>query len=406
MAVEKRRGKWVLDYYDQHGIRRWETTQGNKKEAEDLLAERRLDIRRGDYLSPTNRKVPFSEFAMQWLNGREAKIRPATIEHYRGHIDGHLVPFFGSVLVGRIDDTLVEAYIKRKDRERKEAETIRAKATVEDRKLTPEERTGVDGAIGIVTINKTLTTLGSILKYAVKKKLLGSNPVFLVERIKPEAQEYSEEKESVHFLTPEQIRPFLDKAEPGLYQTLLTTAIMTGMRQEELLGLTWGHIDWVTGQILVRRVLNRNGGEWKFYLPKTKASRRNIDADPALLLILKKWKLQVGMNDLDDLVFPSPSGDPLHRSTLYKQGFLPAIRRSGVPRIRFHDLRHAYASLLIDQGERPKYIQVQMGHSSISMTMDTYGHLMDKVNVTSANRLAKTVLGEGVEESSSKSVAK
>ena len=406
MAVVKRRGKWVLDYYDQHGIRRWETTQGNKKEAEILLAQRLLEIGKGDYLSPMDRKIPFSKLTTQWLDSRGAKIRPATIGQYQDHVNKHLGPFFGSVLVGRIDMRLVEAYISRKDKERKEAEAIKAKAKAEDRQLTPEERAEIHGAIGIATINKTLTTLGTILKYAVKAKLLDSNPISLVERPKLEAQEYSEDKEKVQFFTPEQIHPFLDKANPGLYRTLFTTAIMTGMRQEELLALRWGDIDWVTGQMLVRRTLSRNNGEWKFYDPKNKTSRRNIDVDPSLLLELKKWRLKLGKSELDDLVFPSPSGGPMHRSTLYKQGYLPAIRRSGVRRIRFHDLRHTYASLLIDQGEHRKYILVQMGHSSINVTMDVYGHLMNKVNVTSANRLAKTVLGEVVEESSSKSVAK
>jgi len=406
MAVVKRRGKWVLDYYDQHGIRRWETTQGNKKEAEVLLAHRLLEIGKGNYLSPTERKIPFSKLTTQWLDSRGAKIRPATIGQYRNHVDKHLSPFFGSILIERIDMPLVEAYISRKDKERKEAGAIKVKAVAESRPLTLEERADVHGVIGIVTINKTLTTLGTILKYAVKAKLLDSNPISLVDRPKLEALEYSEDKEMVQFLTPEQIRPFLNKANPGLYQTLFTTAIMTGMRQEELLALRWGDVDWVSGQILVRRTLSRDNGEWKFYEPKNKTSRRNIDVDQSHLLELKKWRLKLGKSELDDLVFPSPSGGPLHRSTLYKRGFLPAIRKSGVPRIRFHDLRHTYASLLIDQGEHPKYIQVQMGHSSINMTMDVYGHLMDKVNVASANKLAKTVLGEFVEESSSKSVAR
>jgi hypothetical protein len=95
----------------------------------------------------------------------------------------------------------------------------------------------------------------------------------------------------------------------------------------------------------------------------------------------------------------------LHRTTLYKQGYLRAIRRSGVPRIPFHNLRHTYASLLIAQGEQPKYIQEQMGHSSIKVTFDVYGHLMEKVNVRSANRIAMTVFGEDRGGSSSETVA-
>ncbi len=180
---------------------------------------------------------------------------------------------------------------------------------------------------------------------------------------------------------------------------------MTGMREGEILGLQWGDVDWTNNQILVRRTLTRTKDGWKFYEPKTKNSRRRIDVDPILLLELKKWKLLQPTSVPTDLVFASPSGQPLHRSTLYKQGFLPALRRTGLPRIRFHDLRHTYASLLIDQGEHPKYIQMQMGHSSIKVTMDIYGHLMEKVNVKSASKLAKTVFGKGQGDFGSKMVA-
>src|SRR4029077_3690131 len=184
--------------------------------------------------------------------------------------------------------------------------------------------------------------------------LIDYNPVPEVERPKTAAQEYSHENEKMHILTPEQIRVFLPAADPGLYRILFTTAIMTGAREGELFALRWGDIDWVNNQILIRRGLSRTKGGWKFYEPKTKYSRRRIDVDPVLLLELKKWKLMLPKCDLDDLVFPSASGQPLHRSTVYRQGFLPAIRRSGVPRIRPHDLRHTFASLLIDQGEHPK----------------------------------------------------
>jgi integrase len=261
--------------------------------------------------------------------------------------------------------------------------------------------------IGIVTINKnkTLTTLGTILKHAVRDHLLDSNPVTLMDRPKKEAQEYSGENEEMEIFTPEQIRALLTGSDDGLYRTLFTAAIMTGMREGELLGLQWGDIDWNNCQMLVRRTLTRTKDGFKFYEPKTKKSRRRVDVDPTLLLELKKWKLRLAKSEPEDLVFPSSSGKPLHRTTLYKQGYLPAIRRSGVPRIRFHNLRHTYASLLIAQGEQPKYIQEQMGHSSIKVTFDVYGHLMEKVNVRSANRIAMTVFGEDRGGSSSETVA-
>ena len=90
---------------------------------------------------------------------------------------------------------------------------------------------------------------------------------------------------------------------------------------------------------------------------------------------------------------------------MFYRKFLPALRRAGLPRIRFHDLRHTYASLLIAQGEHPKYIQAQMGHSSINVTMDTYGHLLDTVNRAAADRLGEQIFDDSWKGNGSKMVA-
>jgi integrase len=125
---------------------------------------------------------------------------------------------------------------------------------------------------------------------------------------------------------------------------------------------------------------------------------------PTVISQLKKWKLACPPNE-HDLVFPNELGKPLNKNNLSRKVFSPALRRAGLRKIRFHDLRHTYASLLIAQGEHPKYIQVQMGHSSISVTMDTYGHLMNTVNQESAKRLDLVVFeknGDNLETLSGK----
>jgi len=264
-CVRKRRGKWVIDFYDQFGDRHWETVGTNKKEAEERLAERILKIGKGDYTNPKDRKITFSVLAERWLTSREGKIRPITIQQYEDHLNKHLLSFFGPVKIRQIDSGLVEAYIASKRKE---------------------------GSIGIATINKTVTTLGTIFKYARRGgKLIDSNPVSEVERPKEEAQEYSPEKEEIQCFTKEQIPIFLSQADEGFYKTLFTTAIMTGMREGEILGLQWGDIDWISNQVIVRRTLTRTKDGWRFYEPKSKYSKRRIDIDPILTLELKKWKL-------------------------------------------------------------------------------------------------------------------
>jgi integrase len=107
---------------------------------------------------------------------------------------------------------------------------------------------------------------------------------------------------------------------------------------------------------------------------------------------LRRWKVACPHSELD-LVFPNGATRPMDCLNLVKRHFHPALRRGGLRKIRFHDLRHTFAALLIDQGEHPKYIQTQMGHSSIKVTMDTYGHLMHKVNREASKRLDLTVFG-------------
>jgi len=163
-------------------------------------------------------------------------------------------------------------------------------------------------------------------------------------------------------------------------------AIMSGARQGELLGLKWTDIDWVNSQIHIQRTFNK--GEW--YKPKSRTSFRKIDLGPAMLSVLKKWKIACPPNDLG-LVFPNSVGNPIDQSMMLRKYFFPALKKAGIDRIRFHDLRHTYASLLIEQGENIKYIQNQLGHASPVVTLEVYAHLINPTNQEAACRLENTI---------------
>jgi integrase len=164
-------------------------------------------------------------------------------------------------------------------------------------------------------------------------------------------------------------------------------AIMSGTRRGELLGLKWDAVDWKNNQIRIKRTFN--SGRW--YLPKTKASNRSIDLGPSMMMKLKKWKLACPANELN-LVFPNEQGQPIEPTYLTREHFYPALKASGAKQIRFHDLRHTYASILIKQGENLKYIQSQLGHANPSVTLNTYSHLLEAVNQEAACRLENTIL--------------
>jgi integrase len=369
-CVRKRRGKWVLDYRDQHGARHWETIDGTRKDAELLLAERLQEIGRGDFRAPDEQKT-FDELVAAYRTGHIAvAIRDTTAEWYEAAIRNHLLPFFAG----------------RKLRE----------ITVEQ--IERLRHSLVERGKGRRTINMCLTLLGSMFRYALRHRWVNYNPASLVTKLKEE-QGAKQDMLDNNVLTPAEINALLKSCDDR-YRPLLMTAVLTGLRQGELFGLEWGDVDWNAKQIHVRR--SYTGGH--FYEPKTKYSRRKVDFPDALVLELKKWKLRCPKGE-HDLVFPTNEGTPEHPSNMLRRGFFPALRRAGLRKIRFHDLRHTYASLLIANKEEPKRIQSLLGHSSIKITFDVYGHLMPNAADGVADRLGNFVFSDEAVASGSKMVA-
>jgi integrase len=237
--------------------------------------------------------------------------------------------------------------------------------------------------MNIATIKKILVTLGQIMAYAVRHGYIDYNPVRDAER--PRGNGESEESK-IRVLTPAEINSFLEAEKDIKYRTLFTLAIFSGARQGELLGLKWSDIEWGNNQIHIQRTFNNDN----WYDVKTAASNRKIDIGPSMMAKLKEWKLACPPND-HDLVFPNKAGRPINHNNLIRRHFYPALEKAELPKVRFHDLRHTYASLLIEQGENIKYIQSQLGHSSPTVTLNVYSHLMKSVNQESALRLENAI---------------
>jgi integrase len=201
------------------------------------------------------------------------------------------------------------------------------------------------------------------------------------------------------FYTTEEVRVLLDQAD-GIARPLLMTAVLTGMRRNELLALRWGDIDWKPGQIRVRQQLfkltrREAGGEdrWRFLDLKSRHSRRAIDMTPELRDALELHRLGAPIGPRD-LVFCRANGESLDPEGMVDREFTATARRARLRVIRFHDLRHTYAALQIAAGASPKYLQAQMGHSSLKVTLDLYGHLMPDVEREAARRLGALVFEE------------
>jgi len=242
-----------------------------------------------------------------------------------------------------------------------------------------------------------LILLKGILKHAKKWGYLTVNPAEDIEHVRVEKKEMA-------FLKPDEIVKLL-YASPEPYRTLFLTAVLTGMRRGELLGLQWSDIDWYHNVIRVQRSLywmrtyevgtSTDGKQeplWRFSSPKSTYSIRTIAMSPVLKAALERHRLRATKNS-HDLVFYNSKGGPLEGPRMVSRYFLPALKRAGLPRIRFHDLRHTYTTLLIAQGENVKLIQSQLGHASIQTTMDRYGHLLPEPQREIGQRLDVTVFG-------------
>ena len=352
--VKRKSGSYAI-VYRVYGKQKWKTIGPSKKMAERALTDTMSKIDRGEYREL--KEITFGQFADKWLEDYvEIKCRPTTYSDYRTGINKHLKPYFGkNIPLTAISPDLVQGFVSMKVKE---------------------------GRLSAKTIIGILVPFKEMLKHAVRWGYLRSNPAMYVERPRVEHKE-------MDFFTPREIGRFLDNVKAEHY-TFFLLAVTTGMRIGEICGLKWTDINWLTNQIHVQRTFHSNK---TFGAPKTRASVRRINMTPSLISTLKRHQLKSMPNEFE-LVFCNKSGNPVNRQNLVAREFKPALKRAGLKDIRFHDLRHTYASLLIHQGENIKYIQSQIGHASAQITWDTYGHLMPEVNNGAGERLDKSIFGE------------
>jgi len=229
--------------------------------------------------------------------------------------------------------------------------------------------------------------LSEALNHAVKMGLLARN---VAESTTPPHPK----RKSITTMAAEDIPKFLEASHRTPYHVLYCTALFTGMRLGELLALRWRDIDLDMASLSVSRALFKRRGVCKIIEPKSPHSRRSIALSPILATILQQHKSQQEAkrillgNPLEeerDLVFARTDGSPLDPGTV-THTFRRAITRAGLPPLRFHDLRHTHATLMLQAGVHPKIVQERLGHGSIAVTLDTYSHVVEGLQEKAAQR--------------------
>jgi integrase len=397
--IRRRGNSWSV-YFRVNGRQIWRSfpdrdyggSPGAREAAELYLAQSQAKRLRGEFRRPV--KMRFGDFAEEWLRVYvTANVKVRTREAYESSLRVHLVPHFGDLLLTEISRRAIDAFVadwlaggpdyQERVRLARELEAKRAKE--EDRDPRPVKLGRAPG-----TISNALTPFREMLGHAVEWEYLTANPALGVKR--PHVP-----RVEMHFLGPAEINRLLEKTE-GAGRVAILTAVTTGIRRGELLALRWGDVDWFSKRIWVRRNVNRHG---QFQEPKTRGSVRAIAMPGTLIAALREHQLASLFSGEEDLIFASERGTPLDGHNFVRRVFEPALRRAGLPKVRFHDLRHSFASLLIAQGEHPKLISEQLGHASVQITLDRYGHLLPASYDSAGERLDAALFGAGLQASAS-----
>jgi len=202
-------------------------------------------------------------------------------------------------------------------------------------------------------------------------------------------------QKEMNVLNQHEVARLLKAAEDDRYYALYVVAVTCGLRQGEILGLKWADIDLDKKTMEVQRQLQWKSGGYHFPAPKSKKSRRLVMLPHVTVKALMTHKAKQNERRLSmgqvweelDLVFATKIGSPIRASNLLRRSFYPLLEKAGLPRIRFHDLRHTAATLLLQQGVHAKIVQDLLGHSQISLTLDTYSHVLPGMKREAAKQM-------------------
>jgi len=249
------------------------------------------------------------------------------------------------------------------------------------------------------TVRYTHAVLNSAFRQAVKWGLLSKNPASLVELPKQTRKE-------MYALSPNEAAQFLQACAGDRMGLIFNIALTTGMRPEEYLALQWKDIDLQRGIVTVQRTLvwRRRGGGYYFGEPKTARSRRSISLPFTVAKALMEHKRKQGEERLKtgpsyqslDLVFATSNGGPLMVQNLMRRHFKPILKQAGLSEsIRMYDLRHSCAILLLAINENPKVVSERLGHASITLTLDTYSHVLPSMQQSATEKLEQLLFAGG-----------
>jgi integrase len=377
--VRKRGTKWAFiidlgrDEVTGERQQKWFSGFNTKKEAERALAEKINEVNKGTYIEPSD--LTLSEYLRGWLQDyAKVNCAPRTYEGYEYIIRDHIIPSLGRITLDKLKPMHIQRYYSQR--------------------LQNGRRDG-KGGLSPRTVLHHHRVLREALQHAVKWQLLSYNPADAAEAPKPQRKKFN-------VLSKDEVHKLLDAASKTPYYEAIYMAINTGMRRGEIYGLQWADINFTNKTVGINQTLQRLKGEGLVFreTTKTDGSRRSIAISDNVISMLQKIKTKQKENRLlcgplyedHDLVFSNTHGTPINIDYVSQQfGYL--VKKIGLQHVRFHDLRHSHATLLLEQGEHPKVVSERLGHSSITITMDLYSHVTPNMQKEAAKKLDDFLFG-------------
>jgi integrase len=384
MANVKKRGEdsWRLTVYagkDAKGnyIRHMQTVHcRTKREAETEWAKFKTEVEAGQYIKP--QKMTFANFVKEWRDKyANEQLAERTMYTYESNIKLRLLPTFGHLQMEDITTLHIVNYLQ----------TLGKEGGRED---------GKAGGLASGTIQYNHRILKNIFSLAVKWEVVKRNPVSSAQKPKVSYKDvlpYDEAEVQVLMLALEK--------EPIHWRVMIQLALTTGLRRGELLALEWKHVDWDNGLIhVLQSVSSTTAGVARVKEPKTRKSKRKVSLPEQLLKKLREYMVHQG-KERDKLgegwqggehlfIFAHPDGKAFHHERPYLW-FRSFLKKTKLRYIRFHDLRHTSATLLINQGVHAKLISERLGHGNITTTMNIYGHALQTADKDAANKIGNVI---------------
>jgi integrase len=339
---------WQVRYYDPGGRQR--TRNFSKKSDADKFTKLiEADKLRGVYIDPGLGRVTLAEWADLWLTTR-THLKPKTLEGYRSLLRTQVLPRFGGTRLDRIERLDVEAWLS--------------------------EMTAV--GLSPSRTRQAHQVLNALLKAAVRSRYVAVNPAEGVSLPRLPQREQL-------FLSPDQVERLVNTIRAP-YGTLVYVLAVAGLRWGEAAALRRGRIDIPRSRLeVIESLANVNGA---LHFGSTKSHKARSVVVPAFLRDVLNEHLTGVPADPAALVFTSPEGQPMRSANFARTVWKPAVAAAGLPEgLRIHDLRHTAAALMVAQGAHPEAVKRHLGHSSITVTMDTYGHLFPSEAEALADRI-------------------